>query len=711
MSISITCPANQRKGPFPVARNSVVSLAVTTGGSAFITYCNQPPAANEPYVTWPQGICTSPTPELDVAENNYLALVICTAGTATLAISDPDELNALPYNNWKTGAEIPLITSTFAGMAVANDGSTAVWSTVAGAGGGLPAMSADTAWRGLYNTGALAAWGPRIDWFVTANTATAAGVQAAVDLALSMGTPGVGYPQVRLLPGVEYQFNTSVVIDIPSLLYPGLGPSAMSGGFQLVCEGMCIFNGSSFASSTKPLIDWIQASGSQHYGARIEGIQFQGDQTSTRAINITGTFITIKRCWFDQVLYGLTWKTRAPDAVYGFTEQCTGEMLTFRSSCQKPILYEDTAVNGQRSFRGTGLIGHNLVNSAGPGYQFINIGQRCLVYMAPLNVDISVPNISSAATINGYTIIANDSDYRIQNFYGTIRSENSVNTPITLASSYSQTAGSRAVYFTGQIQANRQFFRLGAGRVANQTMVSIDEAQAAGSSNPFIGEYHTTQDCAILNGEGQFTSPWSVRADTEIFVRINNAAGLDLRYQLDAAMVTNQVANKYGTIAMNRILYEEDPGSTGTFSDGGVTFDIGAGGLFLVNAPNVTNTTAFLFLDCNVKGQIDVGPSLNELRFRNDMYYVAQYGVTYIGLNSFNVISNADGGNFGKGQSVSYLQVGSVWACYDAVNGARSFTVTSFTKVSVDSANIGTDIVLDPSLYGVGVYSWRGGMI
>lgn len=617
MSISITCAAKQSKGPFPVARNAAVALSVTTGGSASVVYCNQPAAAGEPYVTWPMGLCTTPEAEIDIAENNYLAQVICTAGTATLTISDPDPVNNLPYNNWKSQSEIPLINSSNAGQLVGSNGSTLTFLT-----GGttsspslLPTINSSVAWDALYNNGTTASWGPRVDWFLVASTATLACLQSTVNQALAAGTAGLGYPTVILVPGMKYDMGPGpgLSISIPSanVTYGG-NTTGYIGGFKVMCPGMCAFDGSAFTSQV-PIVTWTNAVSASNLGFAyvFEGVLLTGGADDCPATGITtkGSYITLKHIDFQFLKRGWFLNEAPGDT---FSEHTTGEHLNFRTNVQEPIVF-DRVGSGQKSFRGCGLVGTNFVaansNVTSVARYMINIGNNCIVYNAPLYVDIHTANTPAPSPINfdGYFLVNNGSSILNTNFYGNICAEVSRNYPLT--------GGRTASFnFNGNINVNRNQFRAGTMRINNRTITTYNEASLSGTEIPLISEYETLQDGAMLNGQGSYTTPWSVHGLSEIVVKIQDTpSGYDCRYVLDCTAVASQIALDAGSLMVSKILFEHDGPGLGTFSDGQVYFRM-INGIFntiaSINAPGTLYTigdvlTPFGGTGFNARLQVD----------------------------------------------------------------------------------------------------------
>lgn len=557
------------------------------------------------------------------------------------------------------------------------------------------------------------------EWYIVASVATRDGLQAAVDAAIAAGVPGIGYPEVRLIPGMRYVWDDAapVLVNIvaANVTYRA-STSAYTGGLRITCSSMCTFDGTGFTTA-KPLIKWVQQSGTNSQHSVIEGVFFTGKIEYTTGIEVSGSFHSIRHCHFNELLNGIVWCTNfnnsggyiaAGGQTVGFTEQCTGSNLTFRSNCAQPMSYRDDSTEGgrisQRSFRGTGLIGNNVVSSTLPTNCIIKIFTRCLVYMAPMYLDISVPSQQAYATADGVAVFDNNSGYLNCNWYGVLKSEAGPFCVVTVG----KTA---QVIFSGVILGNGNFWRRGTARIHNTAMTTINEFETPGTNVPIIGEYYTSQDASILNGGGSYTTTWQVRTCMDIVVSLQCPGTFyEGRYALQATFVTgNQLAfSQHGSVIMKAILHERNPTPLGLFSNGGITFSVDINGCFRVDAPGWINTNAVLMIDARQTAQAHTGPDSNTQRFRHDLSYVGRYTAAYVSANVVHVECSEDGGASGRGQTVAYfMHVGYTFYVFDlnpANAGGRLATVVSIIDVGMpEGINLETDITIDATTFGASI--------
>lgn len=562
------------------------------------------------------------------------------------------------------------------------------------------------------------------DWYLVADVLTAAGLQDTIDQAILAGVHGIGYPEVRLLPGAVYQWGDGVAVNVVVPDATIAGPSSAfgpTGGLRIVCSGMCIFDGRSMTTA-KTLINWYQAPTTNNYGCVIEGVHFIGTETLTTGIRVMGSCHTVRRCRFDGLLYGLVWATDYDNVAYaaklgsiGYTEQCIGENLFFRNNCINPITYRDdsTGTHSQRSFRGSGLVGHNVVDTVVSGtYSIVKALVHCFVYMAPMHLDISVPstgiqNAIDSATINGVAVFENTSDFRNTNWYGVLRSEMNTSTPVTVGKT-------QQVLFAGTLMGNGTWWRRGTARLCTHLFTQNEAASGStADSTPILGEWVTAQDASILDGGGRYDTTIRARDCLEVVVRISCPGPNEGRYLLSVAQTPAPLlsdpatlATIYGCVVVNAVLFEKDDLGLGVFTDGGITFGLTSDGHLFINAPGWINKGTVVVLEAHSKAQMRIPPDSPTQRLREDLSYVPQWlHVLYISANVLSVEASQDGFTYGKGQAVQYFHViGTTFSVYDEVNtGGRTATVVAYNEISRHLAEITVDITLDPTTFGVAI--------
>lgn len=314
--LTVTCPANQRKGPFPVSPGGTVTLSVPAGGSATILYTKTPITQQSTYTAWPFGTVSDPlVPGVDTPYDPTFIQVVCTAGVATCQIQDPDERNLLPPFDWLSqtgyigspgspgmiGGTIVTTNQTFTSNQTFS-GAIYFWGGTWTINSGVtvtvngPMFGADYQWFNCIGTGRVTgnpdmpAMNPL--WWGADATFTNDS-SAALDACFTFCV-GVGKPAVQMSPG-RYKVNTPITItDSIAFLSPMI--YGVRGGTNQSAEYTCVLDGSASAlTSTQAVLRIVGASGHISSGG-IDGVQIRGNGVCI-GLQISGqTGFTVSNC-------------------------------------------------------------------------------------------------------------------------------------------------------------------------------------------------------------------------------------------------------------------------------------------------------------------------------------------------------------------------------------------------------------------------------
>lgn len=174
-----------------------------------------------------------------------------------------------------------------------------------------------------------------------------------------------------------------------------------------------------------------------------EGITFEGNGSNT-LVQVAGQGgVRFDNCNFKNAAIGLLVHNRDSGM---FTEFVVADNCNFESSCLNALTYRIT--NGNNSFHGTGLRNCTINTPASGTIRCVSIEAGCLVYNAPLSVQVW-----SYATA---TLIHSAVSTKRNSFYGVITTERFAGT-LTVA----EASANYPIYFAGKMNIMNESIALG----------------------------------------------------------------------------------------------------------------------------------------------------------------------------------------------------------------------------------------------------------
>lgn len=369
---------------------------------------------------------------------------------------------------------------------------------------------------------------------------------------------GAGDVPVQLLTGT-YKLLTQIIANGP-LVGAATAPSWYGASQQTT------FLSYAGITAGNAALKFLGGSGAT-CGATVENIRFVGDSTSIAVIFAGQCGVRVINCFIDTNAFGFKWHNELSGH---FTEYCTVERTTVRSTCVTAGWYHVTA--GNNSFHGSGFDQRCTINASSVG-PVIQVDSGCAVYNAPLDAQVWQTS-SSMALINSAATTAKPT------LGGFLTLEVGSSNVVTLASG-------QAVFFTGKVRLNGLTIATGASVVAG-TFVRCETASIhADGSNSFTGAVANQYIPSLTSGTTQITSNIrSVHRTVDVNIVAANYAK---RYTLDVDFVSGAALAPIMLNSTYRYSFDSNTWGSPTFTGN-------TDGSFNVVAPtvNLTYTSSFV---------------------------------------------------------------------------------------------------------------------